>query len=68
VKITALKKTRQEKGITQEVLAENAKVAIRSYKYYESGERTPSVTTAQLLAKALGVKVSDIFPYKKKNR
>ena len=33
-----------------------------SYYRYESGTRKPDVETAQRLAKALGVEVSDIFP------
>lgn len=44
-------------------VAEKANITERSYQRYESGERVPSVYTAQLIAEALGVKnVNEIFP------
>ena len=59
--ITALKKTRVDKGIYQEDLSRKANVALRTLQYYESGERRPDVDTAQRLAKTLGVRVEDLF-------
>ena len=62
MKITALKKTRQEKAVTQEALAKKVKISVMTYYRYESGERLPDVHTAQRLADALGVDVKDLFP------
>ena len=59
---TRLKEMREEKGLTQAQVAEKAIVTIRVYQRYESGERTPSVVTAQRIAIALCCKVEDIFP------
>jgi len=56
VKITALKKIRQEKGLTQESLAHASKIALRSYCYYETGERVPDVHTAIRIAEVFGIK------------
>ena len=60
--INLLKKIRIESGVTQEELSQKARVTLRSYRYYESGERVPNVHTAQRLAMALGVKIEDLFP------
>ena len=59
---TELKKVRQANGITQEALAKRAKIALRTYKYYETGKRIPDVNTAMLLAEALECNVPELFP------
>ena len=60
--ITSLEKFRTLKGIQQKTLAQNARVALRTYQYYESGERTPDVKVAQRLAVALGVGINELYP------
>jgi putative transcriptional regulator len=60
--MAALKINRLAAGVTQKLLSEKSGVPLRSIKYYESGERIPDVLTAQRLAAALGVSVSDIYP------
>lgn len=42
-------------------VAEKANTSIRSYKYYESGERIPRADTAKLIAKALNSTVEELF-------
>jgi transcriptional regulator with XRE-family HTH domain len=59
---TSLKKSRQAKKLTQQKLAEQTGVAVRTYKYYESGARMPDVRTAQKIAAALGATVDELFP------
>ncbi|MFF4607256.1 helix-turn-helix domain-containing protein [Streptomyces sp. NPDC001339] len=51
-----LRRLRHEAGMTQEVLAERAKVGVRTIRGLETGERAdPRVTTVRLLADALGL-------------
>ena len=58
---TKLKARRQEKGLTQVEVAEQAKINTLSYRRYEAGERTPRADTAKLIAKALDSTVEDLF-------
>jgi len=62
LKIETLKKIRLDKGLTQAQLSERTDIAIRSYQYYERGERVPDVITAQRIAKVLNKDVREIFP------
>lgn len=59
---TALKAAREKVGKTQTQVAGESNVAVRLYQYYETGQKTPSVTTALRLAKALGSTVEKLFP------
>ena len=52
--ITKLKKTRLKAGMTQMDMAKASMKSVRMYKYYESGEREPSVSTAIRIADMLG--------------
>lgn len=58
---TKLKARRQEKGLTQVEVAEQAKINTLSYQRYEAGERIPRADTAKLIAKALDSTVEDLF-------
>ena len=58
---TELKKARKEKDFKQTELAIMCGIALRTYKYYESGERVPDVYTAQMMAKVLNKRVEDLF-------
>jgi len=54
---------RQEKGMTQKVLAEKAGVSLRTVAYIEDYEEkfSPNIKIVQMIAKALGVKFTDLF-------
>lgn len=56
-----LKNKRESKSLTQKSIAEKAKISLMSYQRYESGERSPNVDTAKLIAKVLNCKIEDIF-------
>jgi transcriptional regulator with XRE-family HTH domain len=60
--ITQLKKIRLAKGIQQVNLAKIIALPLRTLQQYEAGKRTPNAYTAQKLATALEVPVSEIFP------
>lgn len=57
-----IEKLRKEKGLTQEELAEKAGLHRAYFWDIESG-RNISVKTAYKIAKALGVKLSDLFDF-----
>ncbi len=56
-----LKKTREEKGLTQVQVAEQAKISEVSYQRVERGVQDPKVSTAKLIAKALNSRVEQLF-------
>ena len=56
-----LKIVRQERGLSQQAVANSAGIGIRIYQYYEAGEKEPGVLTALKLAEALKCTVEDIF-------
>lgn len=55
-----IKKARQERGITQKILAERVGVSQPMINYYEKGIRTPSVSTLVNIAKELNVSVDSL--------
>ena len=56
-----LKEVRTEAGLTQAELAERVGVSRKTVNTVENGVFTPSTTLALGLARALGVKVEDLF-------
>lgn len=56
-----IKKLRAEKGLSQEKLAECAEVAQKSISVYEAGMSLPNVKTADRIAKALGVTLTEMM-------
>lgn len=52
-----LRLAREERGLSQNALAQSSGIARTTIGYLESGETTPSVATVELLAQALGVSV-----------
>ncbi len=54
---------RKEKGLTQEQLAVKINMDRTFVGYLEKGDRNPSVETANKIARALGVKLNDIFKF-----
>ena len=55
-----IKKLRIEKGLSQEQLAEKANISVRTVQRLEAGN-DGSIATLNLIANALGVKVSELF-------
>lgn len=58
---TKIKKFRQDKKLTQEEVAEQIGVSSTYVGFIEQGQRTPSIKTADKIARALDVKLSDLF-------
>jgi transcriptional regulator with XRE-family HTH domain len=56
-----LRRLRSERGITQEELAHESKVALRLLGGIERGQRNPSVEVIGRLASALGAHPRDLF-------
>ena len=52
---------RKSRGITQETLAEKLDISAVSVTYLETGRRWPRLITLQRIAKALDVKVEELF-------
>lgn len=59
-KIRQYRKTRK---LTQEQLAEKVRVTPKYIQYLESAKRVPSVKLVYKLAKALEIKVKDLFTF-----
>ena len=57
-----LKKLRDEHGLTQAHAAERAGIYFNHYARIERGEIMPTYETLQKLAKAYGVKPTDLVP------
>ena len=57
-----IKEAREQKGLTQEEVAKKAGISPNYYAKIERGTINTSIEKANKIAKALGVKVSDIFP------
>ena len=58
-----IQKVRKSKGITQEQLAEKLRVSTTFIGYVETGYRRPNLKMIYKIARALGVKVKDVFPF-----
>lgn len=56
-----IKRLRQQRGITQEKLAEMADISIRSLSGIELGENFMSAQTMERLLKCLGVTIDELF-------
>ncbi|MGH7203568.1 MAG: helix-turn-helix domain-containing protein [Candidatus Levyibacteriota bacterium] len=58
-----IQKIRQEKGWTQEKLAERVGVSTTYIGYVETGYRVPNLKMIYKIANALKIKVSELFPF-----
>ncbi|KKQ73707.1 MAG: Transcriptional regulator, XRE family [Candidatus Woesebacteria bacterium GW2011_GWB1_38_5b] len=58
-----IKKLRKLAKFTQEELAEKMKVSPKYIQFIENGSRKPSLKTVYKIAKVLGVKVQELFPF-----
>lgn len=56
-----LKRARREMGITQEELAERANLSRAYIGYIEQGKNLPALQTLEKIAKALKIRLSDLF-------
>lgn len=58
-----VKKCRKQVNLTQQELAERVKLSTKYIQFIENGKRKPSLKTIYKIARALGVKVQDLFPF-----
>lgn len=56
-----LKKRREELSLTQQQVADMAKVGLRLYQYYEKGQREPTIQPAIRIAEVLKMPVEKLF-------
>jgi transcriptional regulator with XRE-family HTH domain len=59
-RITELRKS---KGFTQEKLAEKADYSVEFISFVERGVHSPSIEGCARIAKALGIKLKDLFDF-----
>ncbi len=58
-----IQKVRQERKLTQEELAGKVGVSTTWIGYIETGYRKPNLKMIYRIARSLGVKVKDLFPF-----
>jgi putative transcriptional regulator len=58
-----IQKLRKETGLTQEEFAEKLNISRTHIGHIEQGRKSPSIKLMEKIAKALRVKVKDIFPF-----
>jgi transcriptional regulator with XRE-family HTH domain len=56
-----VRKLRESQGLTQEALAEHAKVSATYIGFVERGDNVPSLTIVLQIAAALGVRPADLL-------
>lgn len=56
----AIKRLRESRGITQEALAHDAGITTGTLSKIELGTTSPAWVTVRAIAKALGVKISEL--------
>ena len=56
-----LKKTRTEKGFTQEAVARELKITTRMYQYFEAGSTEPRISQAFAMSDILGAPLEELF-------
>ena len=59
----SIKLLRRKSKMTQEQLAERVGVTPKYIQYIESAKRVPSLKLLYKIARVLGVKVKDLFPF-----
>jgi len=58
-----VQKLRKELGYTQEGLAEKLNISRTHMGHIEQGRKSPSLKLMEKLARALRIKVSELFPF-----
>ncbi|MDD5146898.1 MAG: helix-turn-helix transcriptional regulator [Candidatus Pacebacteria bacterium] len=61
-----IKEYRQKAGLTQEELAKKAEVRRETIIFLEQGKYNPSLALAHNVAKALEIKIDDLFIFENK--
>lgn len=56
-----LKEKRDLQGMTQVQVCDRVNIALRTYQYYERGERIPPVHIAKRIAKILGFEWEEFY-------
>lgn len=56
-----IKKYRDKQGVTQKELADRVGVSPAAINFFEQGLKTPSLTNAYLIARALNCKIDDLI-------
>lgn len=59
--MTQIEKKRQEKGYTQQFMADNIEVSVGCYNMYENNQRKIPKDKAERIADILECEISDIF-------
>ncbi len=59
--MTEMEKKRQERGYTQQYVADNIKVSVGCYNMYENNQRKIPRNKAELIAKLFKCEITDIF-------
>lgn len=62
-----IKALRQERGLSQEALANDVDTATSNLSRIEKGQRTPSLDLLERIANALGIRVSTLFALSEAN-
>lgn len=60
-KLSAMKRVRKARGLTQKDVAEKLGIATHSYTRYECGVRRPNIYMLLKIADILGVKASELL-------
>lgn len=60
-RMAALKRIRKERGFTQQQLADELGLHLKSYQRYECGTRRPNIYMLLKIADILGVKASELL-------
>lgn len=58
-----IQKLRKQADMTQEQLAERVRLSTKYIQFIENGNRIPSLKTIYRIARALDIKVQEIFPF-----
>lgn len=56
-----IRQVRKQAGLTQQDVADKARIAVNSVRNYESGKREPNISQLQGIAFAVGVSLSEIL-------
>jgi transcriptional regulator with XRE-family HTH domain len=58
-----IQKLRKQAGLKQEDLAEKVRLSTKYIQFIETAHRIPSLKAIYRIANALGIKVSELFPF-----
>jgi len=58
-----IQRLRQQKGITQERLAEELKISLTHLAMVETGKNAPSLRLVYKIADTIGVKIKELFDF-----